>query len=63
MICGAGWQPAADCKSAIRSITRIIESIGRPIFNRPQVANLPHITSNEILQICSQIPDGCSNTA
>src|SRR5229473_7382765 len=45
-VCGAGWHPAADWKSAC---CRFLESFGRPIDNRPQVTNLPHICGEAAL--------------
>src|SRR5260221_12492004 len=50
-VCGAGWHPAADWKSACCGF---LESFGRPIDNRPQVTNLPHICGEAAL--CHKLP-------
>src|SRR5260370_31069031 len=40
--CGAGWQPAADCKSAFCCVRKSIGSFGTPICNRRQDTILPY---------------------
>src|SRR5260221_14138700 len=40
--CRAGWQPAADCKSAYRSFRKSCFSRERPIYNRRQDTILPY---------------------
>jgi hypothetical protein len=39
VLCGAGFQPAAGLQPAFAAL---VDALGRPVGNRPQVENLPH---------------------
>jgi hypothetical protein len=48
VLCGAGFQPAAGLQPAFAALAG---ARGRPVGNRPQVENLPHIAAsrNQVL--------------